>query len=426
MSAPSPVNPEQFRRDLFALRKFGALLILCTLGIQFWGQWNIIAGLVVLAAISGVVQTVLIEWLAVRLGRPRAETLRLAFNLLLSVALGIMTQWALLNWLFIPFTLLWIHELGGQERLQVALFLVCINTVALLDGAEPMIALGFSLFGGICFLVTERRTALFQGMLAQVHHQREQLQQAQQRALIQEKLSSLGMLAAGVAHEINNPMSFVTSNIHSLYKDLQKEPALPGHLQEYVDDVLPATLDGVRRVNAIVADLRRFARGDPEAYAEYDLNVEAQAALRIAQGQLSHCQVRFSPGQVGMALGRAREICQVLVNLLANAGQATAPGGTVSLSTSTGPEGLRVDIRDTGQGMSPETLRQLFQPFFTTKAPGVGMGLGLAVAHGIITTHGGRIEVESQPQQGTCFTLHLPRVPPQPYRTTPPLSHASP
>ena len=102
------------------------------------------------------------------------------------------------------------------------------------------------------------------------------------RAIEQEKLSSLGMMAAGVAHEINNPMSFVASNLHLLQKDLQVEPVLSEALKEHRDEVLPATLEGIKRVNAIVADLRRFARGEPEVFIKYDLNAEVRMALRIA------------------------------------------------------------------------------------------------------------------------------------------------
>jgi two-component system NtrC family sensor kinase len=164
-------------------------------------------------------------------------------------------------------------------------------------------------------------------------------------------------------------------------------------------------------VNAIVADLRRFSRGDLEDSAEYDLNAAVATALRIVRGQLSHCQVEEELSEVGTMLGRPQQIVQVLVNLLVNAGQASAEGGRVRVSTHREADGARVEIRDTGPGLSPEARRHLFEPFFTTRAHGTGMGLGLAVAHGIITAHGGRIDVDSQPGQGSCFTVHLPRTP---------------
>jgi signal transduction histidine kinase len=111
-----------------------------------------------------------------------------------------------------------------------------------------------------------------------------------------------------------------------------------------------------------------------------------------------------------VVVGRPRQIVQALVNVLVNAGQATEAGGVVRLSTLRRGEGVCVEVRDTGTGMTPETMRNLFQPFFTTRPPGMGTGLGLAVAHGIVTAQGGRIEVESELGKGSCFTLHLPRV----------------
>jgi two-component system, NtrC family, sensor kinase len=300
----------------------------------------------------------------------------------------------------------------GWERVRAIGYLAVVDAVALLDGCDPRLPLAFTVLGSITFLVADKRTTLHQTMLRQVLEQREQLQKAHERALEQEKLSSLGMMAAGVAHEINNPMSFVTSNVSSLYKELQRQQELPGPLREYVTEVLPETLDGIRRVNAIVSDLRRFSRGDAEIPTEYDLNDEARAALRIAHGQLSHCKVEAELGEVGRVVGRPRQVAQVLVNLLVNAGQATSPGGRVHLSTGREGDQVRMEVRDTGAGMPPEVLSRLFQPFFTTKPLGMGTGLGLAVVHGIVTSHGGRITVRSQPGEGTCFTVYLPCEPP--------------
>jgi hypothetical protein len=113
------------------------------------------------------------------------------------------------------------------------------------------------------------------------------------------------MLAAGIAHEINNPMSFVTANLHALSEDLAEVPELRDRLKDYVEDILPATLGGVLRVNAIVADLRRFSREDPGHFEEFDLNAEVEAALRIAGGQLLHrIEVVKRLGRLSPALGR--------------------------------------------------------------------------------------------------------------------------
>ncbi len=412
MSTSLEVSLEQLRRELLSLRRAGAAFILATLVFQFWGQWRVVGVLVTTLPLLIFFNVVLIEWIGKRIPFAWAETARMAVNALLFGVLGPFTHWSVLLWLYIPFNVLWFQGEGGWERLRVVVYLACTDALALLGGCDPLLPLAFTVLGGITFLVADKRTALHQMTLRQVLLQREQLQEAHQRALEQEKLSSLGMMAAGVAHEINNPMSFVTSNVSSLYKELQRQQELPGPLREYVAEVLPETLDGIRRVNAIVSDLRRFSRGDAEISTEYDLNEEARAALRIAQGQLSHCKVEVDLGEVGKMVGRPRQIAQVLVNLLVNAGQATAAGGRVRLSTRQEGEQVRMEVRDTGAGMPPEVLSRLFQPFFTTKPLGMGTGLGLAVVHGIVAAHGGRITVESQPGQGSCFTVFLPRTPP--------------
>ncbi|HEY0093554.1 MAG TPA: HAMP domain-containing sensor histidine kinase, partial [Archangium sp.] len=203
-------------------------------------------------------------------------------------------------------------------------------------------------------------------------------------------------------------------NLGSMLEELREGHNLPELVKEYVDDLLPATLDGAKRVNSIVSDLRRFSRGGFEGHVDYDFDAEMQMALRIARVQLGHVKVETELGEVGRVVGRPRQLVQVLVNLLVNAGQATTPGGVVRLTTRRQGDRVRVEVRDTGTGMSEETKQHLFEPFFTTKPPGLGTGLGLSVVHGIIKAHGGHIEVESELGKGTCFILDLPRVPPLP------------
>jgi signal transduction histidine kinase len=408
------LDPEQSSEDIHVFAHIGAILI--TLGVLFnlWGQWSTFLQVLLSSVAIGVANIAIDGWFARRNTQPAAEALRVLVNAMGFMVNGHLTGWMHLLWFYVPFNLLWYSAADRWVRVRLGSFLFVVTAFSLWDGADPNVVLTFVLLGIFSYLLTEKRMNLLRTLLKQVIEHREQLHTANQRAMEQEKLSSLGMMAAGVAHEINNPMSFVTSNVSSLYKELKEYPSLPEPFREYVDDVLPATLDGIRRVNAIVGDLRRFARGDAEAYVEYSLNAEVQAALRIAQGELSHCTVETELGEVGWLSGRPQQIVQALVNLLVNAGQATASGGRVHVSTLRDGEWVRVAVRDTGTGIPPEVMRNLFQPFFTTKPQGAGMGLGLAVSHGIITAHGGRIEVETTPGKGSCFTLHLPRVPRQP------------
>ena len=417
MKTPRVVDPEQVLRGLHPLAMKGGMLLSLCVTLQYVGQWRLLGWVFLLSALRSTANGVLSRVIQPRLGSNWTEWVRLAWNLGTQVGIGLIAGWSLLLWIYVPYTMLWFYGLDGSGRARALVYLVGINAAALLSGADPFQPLSFSILGILGFLLTEKRAELLQQTLDHIIQQREELAQAQselrllhERAFEQEKFSSLGMMAAGMAHEINNPMSFVTSNVNSLLKDLQRQPALPEPLREYVDEVLPATLDGIKRVNAIMSDLRHFARGDAEAHASYDLNPEAEAALRIAQGQLNHCQVEVKLGEVGIVVGRPRQIVQALVNLLANAGQATSPGGVVRLSTACEGEGVQVEIQDNGTGMTPETMRHLFHPFFTTRPPGMGLGLGLAVAHGIVTAQGGHIRVESESGRGSRFTVYLPRV----------------
>jgi two-component system, NtrC family, sensor kinase len=227
-----------------------------------------------------------------------------------------------------------------------------------------------------------------------------------------DKLTNLGLVAAGIAHEINNPMSFVTSNVKGLLIDLGRAGELPEDLRAYVDDILPATLDGIHRVNTIVGDLRRFARGDVDAFVEYDINEEVAAAMRISRARLKdRCKVEIELGEIPRLLGRPQQIAQVLINLVVNAAQAVSqrPAGVITVSTVVEHDHVLLRVRDNGVGMSAETRARLFEPFFTTKGVGEGTGLGLSVAYGIVASHGGSIQVESEVAQGSAFTVRLPR-----------------
>jgi two-component system, NtrC family, sensor kinase len=426
MQAVLEEDPERLHRGLQLVAGLGPIVFNVALFVWFWGQGSVLFALAGVWVVLGFVNVPLVGWVTRRSGHAMAELVRLFANLVGSVVGGMATHWHPLAWVFVPYSLLVFSGMDRWVRHRTAVYLGLVAVAALLTGAEPGMTLAFVLLGVFGFLVSEKRISALRGVLGQTLRQREELekahrelaaahqelQQLHQRALEQERLSSLGMLAAGVAHEINNPMSFVTSNVNSMLRELRAEPELSEAMKEYVEDVLPATLDGIKRVNTIVGDLRRFARGDPEAHTSYNLDAEVETALRIAHGQLGHVRVEKELGGVGNSVGRPRQIVQVLVNLLVNAGQATASGGRVRIRTRRDADAVHVEVRDTGTGMSEETKRHLFEPFFTTKPVGEGTGLGLSVVHGIVKSHGGRIEVESELGQGTCFSIRLPLVPP--------------
>ena len=242
-----------------------------------------------------------------------------------------------------------------------------------------------------------------------VRQRSRELEMLHAQLLAKEKMSSLGILAAGVAHEINNPMSFVTGNVSGLVKDLTRLRDLPPVLVEYVEDILPATLDGIARVNTIVSDLRRFARGETEDMVRYDLNREVSTALRIVHNQIKHrCRTETNLGELPPLQGKPNQMMQVIVNLVMNAAQAIEDQGVIRITTRMEEDHVLLSVKDDGIGMTPETVSKLFQPFFTTKAVGQGTGLGLSVVHGIVRSHEGTIEVSSQPGQGSEFRIRLP------------------
>jgi two-component system, NtrC family, sensor kinase len=262
-----------------------------------------------------------------------------------------------------------------------------------------------------------------------------------QAALVQsEKLASLGTLAAGMAHEINNPVAYVTNNLAVLNRDVrsvvevlrayrrgadalaQADPHWAAEVAEleaasdlaWIEENLPrlfaASLEGLGRVRNIVQNLREFARLDAAELDELDLNAALASTLEILAHDVQERQlaVRTDFAQLPPVVCRPGKIHQVFHNLLLNAIQASQPGGIIELRTATDRDRALVEVRDHGSGIAPEHLPRLFEPFFTTKAVGRGAGLGLAICYGIIRDHGGAIEVESQLGRGSMFRVRLP------------------
>jgi two-component system NtrC family sensor kinase len=255
-----------------------------------------------------------------------------------------------------------------------------------------------------------------------------------QAALVQtEKLASLGRLAAGVAHEINNPVAYVTNNLAVLRRDtrsalavldayrqgdvvaaakLEKQADL-GYFRDTFARLCDKTLEGLHRVRDIVRNLRDFARLDEAEFKEADLNAAVTSAIEIVGHQAREKGVRvdtaFEP--LPPVLCHPGKVNQVFLNLLANAIQATDSGGSVTARSRPDPAGVVVEVTDTGCGIRPEHRSRLFEPFFTTKPIGQGTGLGLSVSFGIIRDHGGAIEVESEVGRGTTFRVRMPLKP---------------
>jgi len=289
-------------------------------------------------------------------------------------------------------------------------------------------------------------TALFQQRLtraiADLEIEREEqkrliskLEEAQGQLLQSEKLASIGQLAAGVAHEINNPIGFVNSNLGTLdnyVKDLLRlldaygkaeadpqEMAAAVALKREVDlDYLKEDLaalvresrDGLDRVKKIVQDLKDFSRVDssPE-WQKADLHRCIDSTLNVVWNEIKYkAEVVKEYGALPEVECLPSQLNQVFMNLMVNAAHAIAEKGTITITTGVEGDLAWVSVADTGAGIAPENLRRIFDPFFTTKPVGKGTGLGLSVSHNIVAKHGGRLEVESEPGRGTTFRVSLP------------------
>ena len=218
-----------------------------------------------------------------------------------------------------------------------------------------------------------------------------------------EKLASVGRLAAGVAHEINNPLGGI---LNCLY-NLRKGTLSPSRLEEY----RVSMEDGVRRVQKIVRQLLDFSQQDEPEFAPTDINHVVDRVLVLTTHLFAPNRIRletgFGQGLPNVMLDR-HMVEQVLMNLVLNAVQAMKDGGRLTIRTSVVEGVCLIEVRDTGSGIPPAVLPRIFDPFFTTKSEGEGTGLGLSVSLGIVERHGGKILVDSEVGKGTTFTLCLP------------------
>ena len=218
-----------------------------------------------------------------------------------------------------------------------------------------------------------------------------------------EKLSSIGLLAAGIAHEVNTPITGISSYAQMLLKETPATDTRKPLLEKIEKQTF--------RAAEIVNGLLNFARLNGSEFTDLDLNQLIMESLSLLEHQLrrNHVDIRHSLDRsIPPVYGNAGKLQQVFVNLFLNAWDAMPSGGTLVIETSKNDTMVVVDIHDSGTGISSEDIRKIYDPFFTTKSTGKGTGLGLAVTYGIIQEHGGRIFVDSEPSKGTHFRLKLP------------------
>lgn len=266
----------------------------------------------------------------------------------------------------------------------------------------------------------------------------EELQETQAQLLQSEKMASIGQLSAGVAHEINNPVGFVSSNLDSMSHDITSllelirlyerlEIHIPKSLSQlnelqqhkekidlnFLQEDLPALInesrDGLQRVRQIVQDLKDFSHVGASSWERVDIHHCLDSTLNIVYNDLKYkAAIQRDYADLPMIECVPGKINQVFMNLLVNAGHAIEEKGNIRIKTGHAGEKIWIEISDDGSGMDEKTLKNIFDPFFTTKPVGQGTGLGLSLSYGIINDHKGKIELESELGHGTTFRIWLP------------------
>lgn len=283
----------------------------------------------------------------------------------------------------------------------------------------------------------DEKTREVQSSMSTIQYQFDELKKAQGQLVQSEKMASLGQLAAGVAHEINNPIGFVISNVSTLneyaevlrtfiekslaYIDTPEDSVrneLAGiskaeDLPFVVEDIMTIVKDaqeGLTRVKDIVANLKQFARTDEDESEAFDLNDNIENTIKVAWNELKYhaTLIKEFDDSLPQAFGHPGQVNQVILNMLVNAAQAIESDGEIRIRTKATDQHIVLEIEDNGCGMPDDVQAKIFDPFFTTKPVNVGTGLGLSISYGIIEKQGGKIEVRSEVGKGTCFTILLP------------------
>ena len=292
---------------------------------------------------------------------------------------------------------------------------------------------------------TEKLDAHSKQLHFELEAAKEVLKKQQAHLVHSEKMASIGQLSAGIAHEINNPVAYIASNLEMLFEDVEYLQQLLGpHNKSYdvssnsdsenikkvqsqigqleidagafdrvlvMTDLLSASLEGTERIKAIIKSLKHFSHSAPHDQELIDINEDIlDAAVKIAWGEIKYkAEVVKEYRGVIPYYCQSNDLIQVIINLLINAAQACEENGKVTLSSLNQDNEVKITVSDNGIGISQNNFSKIFDPFFTTKDVGSGTGLGLSISHGIIENYGGTITVKSNSKIGTAFTIILPK-----------------
>ena len=236
----------------------------------------------------------------------------------------------------------------------------------------------------------------------------------EQRLMLADRMVSVGTLAAGIAHEINNPLAYVMANLSFIQEELEElGTSIPDTKSKGLRELIAQAEDGAERVRVIIRDLKSFSRADTVDDGPVEIHRVLDSAINMAWNEIRHrAQLQKRCADVPPVRGNEARLGQVFLNLLVNAAQAIPVGhageNQITVSVVQRGEQVIVEISDTGAGIAPDVLPRIFDPFFTTKPVGVGTGLGLSICHNIVTASGGEMSVESQVGKGSTFRVAMP------------------
>lgn len=283
----------------------------------------------------------------------------------------------------------------------------------------------------------EQSRATLEGKNRELEAALQEIERTQAQIIQQEKMASIGQIAAGAAHEINNPIGYISSNMNSLWKyaeklaqfieaqeqaiekcsdvetkksivELKRQIKLDFVMKDF-RDLISESLEGSTRVSKIVHDLKSFSRAEGSEAISADLNACIQSTINVVRNEIKYvAELNIHFGDIPLVVCRPQQISQVVMNLLVNAAHSICDKGVITLVTSLVNDSVEISVTDTGCGISPQNIEKIFEPFFTTKEVGKGTGLGLAISREIVRKHGGELLVESEVGKGTMFTFRLP------------------
>lgn len=420
---------------MFRLQAIGAATISLLVVASTWGDWPTFILALVLHALLFPLNLLIDRVLVARVGS-RGEVYRGLINQTITGLGYIWLGWPTAAWMWLPFTALSIDESAGRRGSFVVL-MVCASasTTALIAGTPWFMPILVSAFTIICWEFTRARGEIIREMLVAAERQRDELARTELELRQAQKLEAIGRLAAGVAHEINTPMQFVSDNLKFVTESagellaVAKACTTPEQAREadlaYLDENMPTALEharaGVQRVASIVRSMKEFAHPGSAEAGPVDLNAAIMNTLTLSRYEYKLvADVETHLGDIPTIQGNGGELNQVLLNLVVNAAHAISDvvakrsrdRGLITVSSRVDGMHVVIEVSDTGSGIGDAIKHRVFEPFFTTKVVGRGTGQGLAIARRVIERHGGTLEFASAytgtRNAGTTFTIRLP------------------